>query len=141
MKPIIKMLFVAVLISGFSYTSHAQQTSGRYAVSTQLKEAEGSYDQRKLYRQFLVEYMKNCPYISHFKVSEAVGTSDNHIVNWNYDVNSWDDITKFYSWVNENIKSAKENGLKMALTPYEPLYAIGGQIHMERKTKAELAKE
>lgn len=148
MKTIIKMLFAAVLISGTGFTTIAQQSSaqtversGKYEVNTQLVEKEGTYDQRKLYREFLVAYMKNCPYISHFDIHEAVGSSDNHDVVWSYEVNGWDDITKFYSWVREHLQSSEDNGLKKAMTPYKPDYAIGGQIKMEKVSKSTLAKD
>lgn len=141
MKSIISALLVTVLISGFSLTSYAQQPSGKLEVTTQLKETEGTYDQRKLYRKFLVQYMKDCPYVSHFSVEEAVGKSDNHKVQWSYQVNSWSDITKFYGWVTEQLKATKEEGLKMALTPYGPDYALGGQIHVSKRGKTALARD
>jgi hypothetical protein len=141
MKTIIKLLFVAVLTTGITVAANAQKHSGKYEVSTQLKESRGSYDQRKLYREFLSEYMKNCPYISNFSIHEAIGSADNHNIVWKYDVNGWDDITKFYGWISEQIKSKQDNGLMKAMTPYEPDYAIGGQIHLEKRSKASLAKD
>jgi len=143
MKPIIFMLLFATLTSGAVFTTQAQskKDSKKYEVKTKLTEKEGTYEQRKLYRQFLTEFMNNCPYISHFSIHEAIGDSDNHAVVWRYDVNGWEDITQFYNWVSKHLEHAKENGLKKALTPYLPDYAIGGQIQMEKKSKASYAKK
>lgn len=148
MKTIIKMLFAALLIGGTAFAANAQdsqfqvdQKPGKYEVNTQLIEQTGTYDQRKLYREFLTEYMNNCPYISSFSIHEAIGSHNNHEVVWTYDVNGWNDITRFYSWVSDQLKSAKDEGLKKAMTPYAPDYAIGGQIHVEKRSKAALAKD
>ncbi|MGH2645601.1 MAG: hypothetical protein ACRDE2_16745, partial [Chitinophagaceae bacterium] len=69
MKTIIKLLFAAFLISGTAFAANAQssqsevnQKPGRYEVNTQLVEQKGTYEQRKLYREFLIQYLKNCPY-------------------------------------------------------------------------------
>lgn len=140
MKSIIKVLFAIVLVSGIAIQVSAQRNAGELQVNTRLRESEGTYDQRQLYRKFLEEYMKNCPYITNFSVREVVGTSDNHDVEWRYNVNSWDDITKFYSWVAQQLKSPKESGLKMALAPFAPDYAIGGQISVAKRMKSSLAR-
>lgn len=148
MKAIIKLLFAALLISGTTFAANAQslqsqvdQKPGKYQVNTQLVEQKGTYEERKLYREFLTEYMKNCPYITNFSVHEAVGSHNNHDVVWNYDVNDWNDITKFYSWVTSQLKASNNDGLKTAMTPYAPDYAIGGQIQVEKRSKAALAKD
>lgn len=141
MKKIMQILMIAFFAGGSVFAANAQQhATGKLQVTTQLKESKGSSDQRQLYRQFLEEYMKNCPYISNFKVEEALGSQDDHNVVWSYNVNSWEDITKFYSWINEQLKSNKNDGLKMALTPYQPDYAIGGKINVTEKGK-KLAKD
>lgn len=148
MKTIIKLLFAAFIITGTGFAATAQQSSteevqkpGKYEVTTRLVEKVGTMEQRQLYREFLEEYMENCPYISHFSVQQAVGSNNNHDVVWTYQVNSWSDVTKFYSWVGNQLKSSKEDGLKKAMTPYAPDYAIGGQIQMEKRSKAALAKD
>ncbi len=140
MKTISKMFIIAVLITGLSFGANAQAGKGKLRVSTQLKEINGSHEQRKLYRTFLISYMKNCPYISNFKMDETAGASDNHEVTWNYDVNSWNDITSFYNWIEEHLKSGKDDGLKKALTPYKPDYALGGKIRVQKRGKSALAK-
>ncbi len=141
MKTISKALIVVLLFTGFTFSGHAQQRKGNLEVTTQLKETNGSYDQRKLYREFLISYMKNCPYISNFNIRETTQTSDNHDVTWSYDVNSWDDITKFYGWVESHLKPGKNGGLKKAMTPYQPDYAIGGKIQVHKAQKGTLAKD
>lgn len=147
MKTIIHFFFATLIIGGTAFAASAQESQsqnnqkpGKYEVTTRLTEKEGTYEQRKLYRGFLTEYMKNCPYISNFSVHEAVDAQNNHDVIWTYDVNGWDDITKFYSWVGEHLKPTEKDGLKMAMSPYAPDYAIGGQIHLEKRNKSELAK-
>lgn len=139
MKNICKLLFVAALCIAVSFGTQAQST-GKLRVSTQLKETNGNYDQRRLYREFLTDYLKKCPYISDFQVQEVPGSADNHLVIWSYDVNNWDQITSFYNWINTHLKK-KSDGLKVALTPFQPDYAIGGVIQVEKKSKSELAKE
>lgn len=141
MKNVTRVLIVAILFSGVSLMAHAQKQSGDLEVKTQLTEAKGTYEQRKLYREFLTAYMKKCPYISHFSIHEAVGSTDNHKVVWRYEVNNWEDITKFYHWVSQHIESKKEGGLVKAMTPYAPTYNIGGKIHVEELNKAALAKK
>lgn len=141
MKKIINMFMVALLVSGSVLAATAQQkTTGKLQVNTQLRETKGTIAQRQLYREFLEEYMKNCPFISNFKVQQAIGTTDDHNVVWTYNVNSWDDITKFYGWVTEQLKSDKKGGLKMAMTPYKPDYAIGGKIEVTERSRS-LAKD
>jgi hypothetical protein len=147
MKTIIKMLFVALLIIGTTFIAHGRslqapvdQKPDKYEVTTQLVEEKGTYEQRKLYREFLTEYMKNCPYISNFSIHEEIDSHNDHDVVWTYDINNWDDITKFYSWVTNQLKSSKNDGLKTAMTPYAPDYAIGGRIQVEKRDKAALAK-
>ena len=141
MKKIIKMFIIALLVSGSVLAATAQQkSSGKLQVNTQLKEIEGTSAQRELYRGFLEEYMKNCPFVSNFKVQQAIGTKDDHNVVWSYNVNSWDDITKFYSWITDQLKSKGNDGLKMAMTPYKPDYAIGGKINVTERNKS-LAKD
>lgn len=142
MKKIAKIFLVALLIGGSALSVSAQQQSkGKLEVNTRLTESIGSHTQRQLYREFLAEYMKECPYITNFKIHEALGSSDNHDVVWTYDVNSWDDITKFYGWINEKLKSRGDDGLKKAMTPYQPDYAIGGQIKVSERNKGSLAKD
>ncbi len=141
MKSISKILLVAILLSGFSLMAGAQKKSGKLEVKAQLTEVKGTYDQRKLYRDFLTEYMTKCPYISHFSIREAVGSSDNHKVVWSYQVDSWEDITKFYHWVSKQIGAKEENGLAMAMTPYAPDYNIGGRIHVGKTNGAALARK
>jgi hypothetical protein len=141
MKKIIASVFAVLFACGTLLTANAQNTSGKYQVTTRLKESTGTYQERELYRGFLTEYMKACPYISHFSVQEAVGSADNHDVVWRYQVNSWNDITAFYAWVNNQLKSSDDNGLKKAMTPYAPVYAIGGQIDVQKKGKQVLAKK
>lgn len=140
MKSITSILFAAILISGIALHANAQKPSGGLEVTTRLTETSGSYDQRKLYREFLEQYMKNCPYVTNFSVREAVGTADNHEVEWRYAVDSWEDITKFYSWLSQELKSPKESGIKMALTPYQPNYSLGGRISVAKRTKSSLAR-
>lgn len=140
MKSITTILFAALLVSGSFFAAQAQKASGRLTVSTQLKETNGTYDQRQLYRQFLTNYMQECPYISHFSIYEAPGSSDNHEVVWSYEVNNWQDITEFYAWVNQQLKS-KDDGLKKAMTPYQPDYTIGGQINVQKTKDARLARD
>lgn len=148
MKTIIKMLFAVILLSGTAFATHAQssakhlsQKSGKYLVQTQLTEKKGSYEERKLYRKFLENYVKECPYVSHFNIREVKASSDNHEVVWSYEVNGWKDITLFYNWIKERVEASNDNGMKEAMTPYAPDYAIGGQIQMQKRTKADLAKE
>lgn len=143
MKTIIKVLTIAILFSGFSFMANAQDTqepSGKLVVNTQLQESQGTYGQRKVFRTFLKDYMKDCPYISHFSIHEALNSSDNHEVVWTYEVNSWNDITAFYNWVGKQLKSKSNEGFKNAMTPYQPDYAIGGKIHVERRSKSALAR-
>jgi hypothetical protein len=105
----------------------------KFTVSTQLTENTGTYEQRKLYREFLVEFMKNCPYISDFNIRETPEKSDNRQVEWTYEVNGWKDLTAFYGWVTDQLKS-KDEGLKKALTPYWPDYSIGGKITLKENS-------
>jgi hypothetical protein len=140
MKPI-KVIFLVVVLAGACLvTAQAQQTAGKYTVQTRLKEKKGSYEERKLYREFLKVSMKDCPCISHFSVHEALGNSDNHDVVWSYQVDNWNDITQFYAWISQQLKS-KNSSLKEAMTPYQPDYTIGGQISMEKTNKAAIARE
>jgi hypothetical protein len=141
MKTIITSVFAVLFVCGALVAANAQNSSRKYQVSTRLKESTGTYQQRQLYRGFLTEYMKECPYISHFSMQEAVGSPDNHDVVWRYEVNSWNDITAFYAWVDNQLKSSENNGLKKAMTPYAPDYAIGGQINVQKKGKQVLAKK
>ncbi|MGH2643189.1 MAG: hypothetical protein ACRDE2_04520, partial [Chitinophagaceae bacterium] len=85
--------------------------------------------------------LKNCPYISNFNIHEAMNSQNNHDVVWTYDVNGWNDITKFYSWISDQLTGSKDNGLKTAMTPYAPDYAIGGQIQVGKRSKDALAKD
>lgn len=147
MKTIIKYFFAALLIGGTAFAANAQESQsqvspkpGKYEVTTRLTEKVGTYEQRKLYREFLTEYMKNCPYISNFSVHEMLDAHNNHDVVWTYEVNGWNDITKFYSWIAEHLKDSQKDGLKMSMTPYAPDYAIGGEIHLEKRNSSELAK-
>lgn len=143
MKTLKILALGSILFLALSSTVHAQQTvqkDGRYQVSTQLNETNGTYDERKLYRSFLTEAMKQCPYISNFQIVEVSGSSDNHQVEWKYDVNGWEDITHFYSWIDKNIRSSKDSTLIKALTPYRPYYVLGGKITVHKKTKDEMAK-
>lgn len=137
MKTISKSFIPAILflLSGFFAFGQTQHDlpaiqQRKFLVSTQLVESNGTYEQRKLYREFLVEFMKNCPYISDFNICEKSASSDNHQVEWTYQVNGWRGITEFYNWVNDQLQS-KNKGLKIALTPYGHDYAIGGKIMME----------
>lgn len=148
MNTIIKFFFAGIVIAGTSYAATAQQSSvpvgqkpGKYEVTTHLVEQRGTLEERRLYREFLKEYMKNCPYISDFNVQQSVGSGNNHDVVWTYDVNSWNDITRFYSWISSQLKSSDDDGLKKAMTPYAPDYAIGGQIQLEKRSKTTLAKD
>lgn len=142
MKTIAKIFFVALLTGSSVFAAQAQQSNkGKLEVTTRLTESKGTLEERQLYREFLVEYMKQCPYISNFSVQPAIGSSDNHNVVWTYNVNSWDDITKFYGWVNEKLKSNTSEGLKKALTPYNPDYAIGGQINVTDRHRDRLARD
>ena len=137
----IKFFIIALLFCGTFQMANAQKKkAGNLVVQTKLTETLGSYDQRKLYRDFLTSYMADCPYISNFSVHEAVGSSDNHKVVWEYQVNSWDDITKFYSWVSQHIKQKDETGLRKAMTPFEPDYNIGGKIQVTPFKESMLAK-
>lgn len=141
MKSRIKIfLWIALVCAGFSFQAKAQKSSGSLEVTTQLKEATGTYDQRKLYRKFMEESMKDCPYVHNFSIRESIGTADNHKVEWHYRVDGWDDITKFYSWLNTKLKSGQENGVRMALTPYAPNYSLGGKISVAKRVKSSLAK-
>ena len=140
MTTFVKILFIATLFSSTAFISRAQQKTEKFTVFTSLKENSGSYDQRKLYREFLTSYMKDCPYISHFNILEESNATDNHNVVWTYEVNSWDDITKFYGWVNQQLKS-KDGGLKKAMTPFSPDYAIGSKIKVEKTNDEAIAGE
>lgn len=139
MKTLAKTIIVVVLLIGMTLASQAQQQKRELVVTTRLKETNGSYAQRKLYRSFLEGFMKDCPYITHFHVQEAMSASNNHKVVWIYEVNSWGNITQFYNWIHESLKSTKNTGLKKALTPYKPDYEIGGKIQVEEKSKTSLA--
>lgn len=138
-----KLFLVAALAVSTAFSASAQQThsKGKLEVSTNLKETVGTSAQRQLYREFLAEYMKQCPYINNFSIHEAIGSTDDHNVVWTYNVNSWDDITKFYGWVSDKLKSTEDDGLKKAMTPYKPDYAIGGQIKVKERGKDTLAKD
>lgn len=138
MRTFLKMVFITAFLSSAAFAIHAQQKSGKLTVYSRLQEKVGTYDQRKLYREFLTDYMKDCPFISHFHIEEALNTTNNHDVIWTYEVNNWDDITQFYGWVNRQLK-LKEGGLKKALTPYQPDYAIGGQIRVEKTSDEALS--
>lgn len=136
----IKAIFLVAIIAGVSViAAQAQQTIGKYTVTTQQKEKKGTYEQRKLYREFLEVSMKDCPYISHFSVHEILSDTDNHDVVWSYQVNNWEGITHFYDWINQQLKSSN-SGLKEAMTAYRPDYTIGGQISMEKTDKAALTE-
>lgn len=141
MKNLSRAIVVAILFSSVSFMASAQKKSGKLVVKTQLTEAKGTYDQRKLYREFLTTYMDKCPYISNFSIAEAIGSTDNHKVVWRYDVNSWEDITKFYNWISKNIKEERQGGLVKAMTPYQPDYNIGGKISVHKINEAALAKK
>jgi|GEM_PF-4546462 len=141
MKKLGKMFAIALLLTAPLILPRAQaQSVGKLLVTTHLKEASGTYEQRKLYREFLEAYMKKCPYISHFDIMEMPGANDNHQIEWRYEVNNWNGITHFYNWINEQIEE-KDNGIKTALTPYAPHYALGGDIQVTKRTKSELARE
>src|SRR5699024_11299491 len=127
MKPIIFMLLFATLTSGAVFTTQAQSKKDgkKYEVKTKLTEKEGTYEQRKLYRQFLTEFMNNCPYISHFSIHEAIGDSDNHAVVWRYDVYGWEDINQFYNWVSKHLENSTENCLNKSLSHDMSYYDLG----------------
>lgn len=116
---------------------------GRYDVSARLTESNGNYDQRKICRAFLADAMQQCPYVSDFRIEEDPGAGDNHQVVWHYRVNSWDDITRFYDWVNKAVYERKDKTLLLALEPYRPDYAIGGKIevHDRRDLKRSVASK
>lgn len=141
MKTILRSSFAMLLAFGTVMVSNGQKHLEKYQVTTQIREAAGSYQERKVYRGFLEEYMKNCPYISKFSIEEQPHSTDNHEVIWKYDVNSWNDITRFYSWIGDQLKLEDESGLKKALEPYAPKYQIGGQIIMEKKLRSVVAKK
>ena len=140
MKSMTKMLMIVLLCCSSFHFTDAQKKPGDLVVKTNLTESLGSYDQRKLYRDFLVSYMKDCPYISNFTVVEAAGSDDNHNVVWQYQVDSWQDITKFYDWVAKHVKDKDETGFRKAMTPFQPDYNIGGKIQVKPVDKAMLAQ-
>lgn len=146
MKTIKNGLLLAILLLSTSIVAYAQQVhktekNGRYKylVTTQLKETTGTYEQRKLFREFLTQAIETCPYVSNFRVTEQANGADNHSVTWTYEVNGWNDITYFYNWINHEVFSLQNSVLKLALTPYGPNYAIGGEIDMNKKDKSLLA--
>lgn len=141
MKTILKSSFAILLLLGTVMVSNGQKHSEKYQVTTLLREAAGTFQERKVYRGFLEEYMKNCPYISNFSIQEPVHSTDNHEVIWTYEVNSWNDITRFYSWIRDQMKSKDQGGLKKAMEPYAPKYQIGGQISMQKTFRPAVAKK
>lgn len=140
MKTTCKMLLVLLLLNGICLFARAQEKHEKLVVTSRLTELKGTYPERQLYRDFLTTYMKNCPYISHFSIHEADGASDNHEVIWHYEVKNWDSITQFYDWISDHLKSGKDNGLKKAMTPYQPEYDIGGKMKVEEISKATAAR-
>lgn len=140
MKTITMVLWVAVLCTGSVIAANAQKPSGNLEVMSSLHETSGTYDERKLCRQFLEQYMKDCPYITDFSIREVPGATDNHVVEWQYRVDSWDQITQFYGWLAEKIKSPKKDAVKMALSPYGPDYSLGGKMWVSRTSRKALAK-
>lgn len=140
MKTGIKTIAVVLLLSVMSLASQGQKKNkGTMVVTTHLKETNGTYAQRQLYRSFLKDFMKDCPFISHFNVHEAIHSTDNHLVVWTYEVNGWKDITEFYNWINRSLTSDGHSGLIKALTPYKPDYNFGGTIHVEKISRSDLA--
>lgn len=138
MKTFVKISMVLLLLAGTGLSAWAQKA--KYTVTTKLTEGQGSYDQRKLYREFLADAMHACPYISHFRIVEQTNSQDNHDVVWTYEVSGWDDLTRFYNWVNKRLTSGEDPALKKALTPYAPQYALGGQLTMTRTSPSALAR-
>lgn len=137
MKTLKVFIIVALTILTCETALVAQQKESasrdRLEVTTSLQETNGSYDERKLYRGFLTEAMKHCPYIHHFHIIAYPDASKNNYVQWVYEVNSWDDITKFYSWINTTMHDASDSTLIKALTPYKPSYNVGGAIDVHQK--------
>ncbi len=140
MKTMRHALLALLLLNGICLLAQAQEKHEKLEVTSRVTELNGTYGERKLYRDFLTTYMKKCPYISHFSISEAVGAQDNHDVIWHYEVENWDNITKFYDWISDHLKSRDDNGLKKAMTPYRPDYNIGGKMKVEQTSKTIMAK-
>jgi hypothetical protein len=143
MKTLKILAWASILFLALGSAVHAQQIvqkEGRYQVVTKLSETNGTYDERKLYRSFLTEAMKQCPYVSNFQIVEVSGSSDNHQVEWKYDVDGWEDITRFYNWIDKNLHSTNDSTFIKALTPYRPDYVLGGKITVHKKTKDEMVK-
>lgn len=161
MKKIVCLLLTAVFTTALVSTSTAQRVipglsgdqpvdysspsprgdhSKKYRVTDQLKETFGSYGDRKLYRTFLIQSIKNCPFVSQFQISEIPGNADNHEVVWTYEVNGWNDITRFYDWIQSHMRDSGDSTLQKALTPYQPYYSLGGLIRVENKNQRGMAK-
>lgn len=126
---------IFLLITGLSGALAAQQKKSMEVV-TRLQEVNGNYNERKLYRAFLTEAMKQCPYIDHFHIIEVPGSEANHDVEWIYEVSNWGDITKFYHWMNSTIRASKDSTLIKALTPYRPVYDLGGVIDVHKSAES-----
>lgn len=142
MKTIGKVMALTISAIFLTRSVWAQQDDERsiskkkYEVVTQLKETCGTFNQRKIYRNFLLQAMKECPFISNFHIIQLKDSHDNCYVDWVYNVNKWSDITHFYEWIFSTIHSSKDSILSEALSPYGPNYGIGGAIEMRKLSKA-----
>jgi hypothetical protein len=140
MKIITVFMWVVALLSGPVLAANAQKPAGNLEVSALVSETTGTYGERKLCRQFLEQYMKDCPYVRDFSVTEMPGSVDNHAVVWHYRVDNWNQITQFYGWLATRLKSSKDEGIKTALSPYGPDYKLGGRISVAKWNRSMLAK-
>lgn len=147
MKTILNLMVVLTLFLACIAGANAQERAtnhrgpkNKFTVSARLTEGTGTYSDRTLCRVFLKEAMKACPYITNFHIIELNGSKDNHRVVWIYNVNGWDAITHFYSWINTAIHTTKDSILIEALTPYAPDYALGGAISVNEVNKSQIAK-
>lgn len=127
-----KFFLLMVMLVVASQTKTIAQQRARLEVVTKLQELNGNYAARKLYRGFLTEAMKRCPYIHNFRIAELPGAGDNQHVEWIYDVNNWDDITSFYNWIKITMQNSTDSSLIKALTPYAPSYDVGGAIDVHK---------
>lgn len=141
MKTIEKTAALFALAIFLSQSAFAQTNEGwsfpkkKFEVITHERET-CNLNKRKLYRDFLTQSMKECPYISNFHIIQLKDSNDTCYVVWIYDVNEWSDITHFYEWVFSTIHSSKDSTLLQALAPYKPNYSIGGAIEMHQLSKA-----
>lgn len=138
MKTFKNLALMALFFTGITSAVYGQSSFNKkekyHVVITKLKETTGNYTQRKLYRSFLTMAMKKCPYIKNFHVVE-LHHADDREVTWQFDVNDWGDITRFYSWMNKAVHSSVDSTLINALTPYRPDYIPTGKITVYKNKK------